>query len=74
MQVGFPGKLVSSLHCADWVEVVDDDDVLLGRTAPLLQVQAIDCSNGIVTLAGNLPVTTESPASKHPLLRRWDGW
>ena len=73
VQVAFPDKLKSSLHCRDWVEVVDDD-VLLGRTAPLLRVQAIDCSNGIVTLAGNLPVTTESPASKHPLLRRWDGW
>lgn len=74
VQVVFPHKLESGLRCGDWVEVVDDDDVLLGQAAPLLQVQAIDSATGIMALSGKLPVEAASPASKHPLLRRWEGW
>jgi len=74
VQVAFPHKLESGLRCGDWVEVVDDDDVLLGQAAPLLQVQAIDFSTGIVALSGKASVEADSPASKYPLLRRWDGW
>ena len=74
VQVGRPDDLELKLRCGDWVEVADDDAVLLWRTAPLLQVQAIDPSTGMVTLSGKPSVDESSPASKHPLLRRWEGW
>jgi hypothetical protein len=67
VQVGRPNELESRLRCGDWVEVVDDDHALLRRSAPLLQVQAIEFSTGVVTLSGR-------PAKKHLLLRRWEGW
>ncbi len=74
VQVGRPNELESRLRCGDWVEVVDDDYALLWRAAPLLQVQAIESSTGVVTLSGRPPVEVVSPAKKHPLLRRWEGW
>jgi hypothetical protein len=74
VQVGRASELGLKLRCGDWVEVVDDDTVLLWRTAPLLRAQAIDLSTGMVTLSGKPPVEVDSAASKHPLLRRWEGW
>ena len=74
VQVGRASELGLKLRCGDWVEVVDDDAVLLWRTAPLMRVQAIDLSTGIVALSGKPPIEVEPPASKHPLLRRWEGW
>lgn len=59
----------------DWVEVVDDDSVLQGRTRSLLQTDAVDPVDMTVTL--EVPESIELPAygessTKHPLLRRWD--
>lgn len=59
----------------DWVELLDDDDALAQRAAPLLQVLAIDVAGSSVTLGVPDGVTAHQPASdpgKHPLLRRWD--
>jgi hypothetical protein len=55
----------------DWVEIVDDDYVLLNRAENLLQVQLIDRANMKVTLNG-VPKNVGQSAGKHPLLRRWD--
>jgi len=74
VQVGRPNELESRLRCGDWVEVVDDEHVLLWRAAPLLQVQAIESSTGVVRLSGRPSVEVVSPARKHLLLRRWEGW
>ncbi|MDT4331519.1 DUF6519 domain-containing protein [Methylomonas sp. MED-D] len=54
----------------DWVELQDDDSVLLNTVSPLCQVTAIDRVNKIVTLAGTNPLVYR--ADRHPLLRRWD--
>jgi hypothetical protein len=54
----------------DWVEVQDDDYVLLNSAGPLLQVQAIDRTGLRVTLNG--VAGSKAGKGKHPLLRRWD--
>lgn len=54
----------------DWVEVQDDNSVLLNNAGNLLQVQSIDSANLTVTLAGT--PSTNLDQTKHPLLRRWD--
>jgi hypothetical protein len=56
----------------DWVEIQDDDSVLLNRAENLLQVQSIDRLSMTVTLAGTPSSNTGKSPSKHPLLRRWD--
>jgi len=56
----------------DWVEIQDDDSVLLNRAENLLQVQAIDRPGMTVTLAGTPSSNTGKTPAKHPLLRRWD--
>jgi hypothetical protein len=56
----------------DWVEVQDDDSVLLNRAEKLLQVQSIDRSSMTVKLAGSVGSNTGASPEKHPLLRRWD--
>jgi hypothetical protein len=59
----------------DWVELVDDDYTLAQRTAPLLQVMAIDTAQMLVTLAvpkNVTPYAVSNAPAKHPLLRRWD--
>lgn len=59
----------------DWVELLDDDDALAQRAAPLLQVLAVDVAGSGVTLGVPHGITAHQPASdpgKHPLLRRWD--
>jgi len=68
-----------SLTEGDWVEVVDDDYVLMNTPAPLRQVMTIDRVRMTVTLSGKpgTPGGTSSGATgadptKHPLLRRWD--
>lgn len=54
----------------DWVEIQDDNYVLLNSAGTLLQVQSIDSSNLTVTLSGTAPLNLDQ--TKHPLLRRWD--
>jgi hypothetical protein len=57
----------------DWVEVQDDDSVLLNRADNLLQVQSIDRSTIKVVLSGTpSSKTTGAAPARHPLLRRWD--
>lgn len=61
-----------SLKVGDWVEIVDEDYVLQGRTEPLLQVDKIDPIERKVTLKGSLPANIGQNPEKYPLLRRWD--
>lgn len=56
----------------DWVEVVDDDYVLLSSAGTLLQVQSIDRSTIKVTLSGAPDGNVGKDPAKHPILRRWD--
>jgi hypothetical protein len=64
-----------SVGVGDWVEIVDDDYVLRGLPGPLLQVDAVDPMDMVITLrlpeGIHLPVYEEE-SEKHPLLRRWD--
>jgi hypothetical protein len=60
------------LHEGDWVEIQDDDYVLLNHAGTLLQVASIDRTALQVTLNGTADATVGSDQSKHPLLRRWD--
>ena len=61
-----------SLHEKDWVEIQDDDYVLLNRAGTLLQVASVDRTALQVTLTGIADSTVGNDQSKHPLLRRWD--
>lgn len=56
----------------DWVEVLDDDYVLLNSAGTLLQVQSIDRTNLRVTLLGTPDNKVGNDPTKHPILRRWD--
>lgn len=56
----------------DWVEIQDDDSVLLNRAENLLQVQSIDRQSRKVVLTGTPSSNTGTNPAKHPLLRRWD--
>jgi hypothetical protein len=74
-QLGLDRRL--DLETGDWVELVDDRQVLAARLdathpgpPPLLQVQDVDRAQMVVTLAG-APATPLDP-TMHPLLRRWD--
>jgi len=71
------------LNEGDWVEVEDDDSVLMNTGAlanspaallpgPLLQVQSISAGSLTVTLNGTPSAKVGQDSSKHPLLRRWD--
>ncbi|MBI3900078.1 MAG: hypothetical protein HY308_17555 [Gammaproteobacteria bacterium] len=57
---------------SDWVELVNDDLVLLDGAKPLLQVQAIDRAAMTVTLSGMADANFAQDVAKRPLLRRWD--
>ena len=59
------------LREGDWVEIENDDHVLLNVTTALLQVQTIDRTGLIVTLSASVDVAMND-AGRHPLLRRWD--
>ncbi len=63
----------SGLKSGDWVEIVDDDYVLLGMAHKLLQVKEVRINDLLVVLKGK-PETNDvgTEAAKHPLLRRWD--
>ena len=56
----------------DWVEIQDDDSVLLNRAENLLQVQSIDRQGMKVVLTSTPGSNTGTRPAKHPLLRRWD--
>jgi hypothetical protein len=56
----------------DWVEIQDDDSVLLNRAEKLLQIQSIDRPSLTVRLSAAPGSNTGRAPEKHPLLRRWD--
>jgi len=60
------------LNEGDWVEIQDDDYMLMFRAGNLLKVQSIDRSNMQVTLAGTADPVVGTDPTKHPLLRRWE--
>jgi hypothetical protein len=60
----------AGLQAGDWVEVVEDDDVLLGRAQPLYQVDTVDLTDMTVSLKKAPPALNGT--NTHPLLRRWD--
>jgi len=61
------------LKTGDWVEIVDDDYVLLGKAHKLLQVTEGRITDLLSVLKGK-PETNDvgTDAEKNPLLRRWD--
>lgn len=61
------------LREGDWVEVVDDDQVLRGEAGTLAQVIAVDRVEMRVTLSKSADRSyDQTTADKYPLLRRWD--
>jgi hypothetical protein len=58
------------LNVNDWVELVDDDIILLNKTVPLLQVREVDSMEGRVVLSWKNGVMVDP--ERHALLRRWD--
>ncbi len=61
-----------TLSVGDWVEIQDDDSVLLNRAYKLLEVHAIDRMSMTVTLSGIPDSNVGQVLAKHPLLRRWE--
>jgi hypothetical protein len=61
-----------SLTEGDWVEIQDDDYMLLNQAGSLLKVQSINRGSLQVTLAGTADPGVGSDPAKHPLLRRWE--
>ncbi len=68
------------LKLGDWVEIVDDDFELAGKSGPLRQIKEIDPARKTVTFVSvdsgwpRLPEYNEEKEAqaKHALLRRWD--
>jgi hypothetical protein len=61
-----------SLETGNRVEIEDDDYILRGLAAPLLQVEAVDSLNMQVKLSKSPDSGVGGDLAKHPLLRRWD--
>lgn len=60
------------LDIGDWVEIVDDETAITGRSAPLRQVVGIRPLDRLVTLS-DLPEGVDDVAlGPSPFLRRWD--
>jgi hypothetical protein len=57
------------LRPGDWVEVLDDQAVVLASAGPLRQVMSCDTDSGAVNLTQPLASTA---FGGHPFLRRWD--
>lgn len=55
-----------------WVEILDDDAVLLGRVDPLRRVLDIDQGGMRVIVDGLHRSEVGTQVNRHPLLRRWD--
>ncbi|MBC8003202.1 MAG: hypothetical protein H7X97_11510 [Opitutaceae bacterium] len=61
------------LKKGDWVEIVDDDYILMqNQSEPLLKVHTINHDERTVTLCGVPGNNMGRNLEKHPLLRRWD--
>jgi len=61
-----------TLQEGDWVEIGDDDYVLLGGVESLLEIESIDRAENKVTVKGTPAAGVGRDPAKHPLLRRWD--
>jgi hypothetical protein len=60
------------LEVGDWVEVVDDANVLRFEPTKLLQVMDLDIGECMVTLSDAPAPPTGTDPDRRPLLRRWD--
>lgn len=63
------------LEANDWVEIIDDEQVLHCESRSLVQVVDVNREELTVTIKGALPSYSESEGdyqAKHVLLRRWD--
>jgi hypothetical protein len=60
-----------TLQEGDWVEILDDDCILLGRAGALLEVTG-GIRDDKVVLKGTPDSQVGQYSSKHPFLRRWD--
>jgi hypothetical protein len=64
---------VLTLHEGDFVEVLDDNNELLGQPGTIAQIQSIDAANLELTLTGSaLSGPTSGKPGDHPKVRRWD--
>jgi hypothetical protein len=60
------------LDIGDWVEIVDDDTAIIGRSAPLRQIVGIRPLDRLVTIS-DLPEGVDDVVfGPNPFLRRWD--
>ncbi|MGW0630290.1 DUF6519 domain-containing protein [Streptomyces sp. NPDC002758] len=59
----------TSLHRGDWVQILDDADVLHGRADPLFHVEDVNPVERLVVLDRRPP---RIDLALHPLLCRWD--
>ncbi len=61
----------TTIRVNDWVEVVDDQVLLMGQANPLLQVLDVRPADMTVILSDAPQGTAGSRADLHPILRRW---
>ena len=62
------------LKVGNWVEIVDDDSVLCGKSGNLVRIIDVDRENLMVTVVGSVSTydNPEAYKTKHVILRRWD--
>jgi hypothetical protein len=63
----------TALRVNDWVEVVDDEVLLMGRAHPLRQVVDVNRHAMTVLLDAEPAHDAGSKPERHPILRRWAG-
>jgi hypothetical protein len=61
----------TAIHVNDWVEVVDDEVLLNGKSLDLLQVVDVSADDLTVTLSAEPQENAGSNLDRHPILRRW---
>lgn len=63
----------TAIRVNDWVEVVDDEVLLMNKVHPLLQVVDVNRHDMTVTLNEEPEDNAGSNQKLRPMLRRWDG-
>jgi len=63
----------TALRVNDWVEVVDDEVLLMQKALPLLQVLEVNRDDMTITLSDEPKENAGSKPALHPILRRWAG-
>jgi|WetSurSiteA1Bulk_404760.scaffolds.fasta_scaffold01548_2 hypothetical protein len=56
----------------DWLEVVDDDQLMSGQAGYMFEVEKVDRMKMCVTFKGDVALSYKEYSKNHPLLRRWD--